>query len=98
MLYKRKTWYFNSNNLGWLISITEGSVRFQVLKAVSAKMAVFWVVAACCLGEVTNVSGVSASSIIALLTVAARTSETLVNFFKTTRHYNPEDSHLRKAL
>jgi hypothetical protein len=22
----------------------------------------------------------------------------LVNFFKTTRHYNPEDSHLRKAL
>jgi hypothetical protein len=25
---------------------------------------------------------------------AARTSETLVNFFQTTRRYNPEDSHL----
>jgi hypothetical protein len=26
---------------------------------------------------------------------AANTSETLVNFYKTTRRYNPEDSHLR---
>jgi hypothetical protein len=26
---------------------------------------------------------------------AARTSETLVNFYQTTRHCNPEDSHLR---
>jgi hypothetical protein len=26
---------------------------------------------------------------------AARTSETLVNFYQTTRLYNPEDSHLR---
>jgi hypothetical protein len=26
---------------------------------------------------------------------AARTSETLVNFYQTTRRYNPEDSHLR---
>jgi hypothetical protein len=25
----------------------------------------------------------------------ARTSETLVNFYQTTRRYNPEDSHLR---
>jgi hypothetical protein len=25
---------------------------------------------------------------------AARTSETLVNFYPTTQHYNPEDSHL----
>jgi hypothetical protein len=25
---------------------------------------------------------------------AARTSETLVNFFQTTRRYNPEDSHI----
>jgi hypothetical protein len=24
----------------------------------------------------------------------ASTSETLVNFYRTTRHYNPEDSHL----
>jgi hypothetical protein len=27
---------------------------------------------------------------------AARTSETLVNFYQTTRRYNPEDSHLQK--
>jgi hypothetical protein len=26
---------------------------------------------------------------------AARTSETLVNFYQTFRRYNPEDSHLR---
>jgi hypothetical protein len=26
---------------------------------------------------------------------AARTSETLVNFYQTTRRYNPEDRHLR---
>jgi hypothetical protein len=26
---------------------------------------------------------------------AARTSETMVNFYQTTPHYNPEDSHLR---
>jgi hypothetical protein len=26
---------------------------------------------------------------------AARTSETLVNFYQTTRRYNPEDKHLR---
>jgi hypothetical protein len=32
---------------------------------------------------------------IALMMEAARTSETLVNFFQTTRCYNPEDSHLR---
>jgi hypothetical protein len=30
----------------------------------------------------------------ALMMEAARTSETLVNFYQTTRHYNPEDSHL----
>jgi hypothetical protein len=26
---------------------------------------------------------------------AASTSETLVNFYQTTRRYNPEDSHLK---
>jgi hypothetical protein len=26
---------------------------------------------------------------------AASTSETLINFYQTTRRYNPEDSHLR---
>jgi hypothetical protein len=29
---------------------------------------------------------------------AARTSETLVNFYQTTRCYNPEDSHLHGIM
>jgi hypothetical protein len=33
--------------------------------------------------------------LIALMMEAARTSEELVNFYQTTRRYNPEDSHLR---
>jgi hypothetical protein len=33
--------------------------------------------------------------LIALMMESARTSETLVNFYQTTRCYNPEDSHLR---
>jgi hypothetical protein len=33
--------------------------------------------------------------VVALMMEAARTSETLVNFYQTTRRYNPEDSHLR---
>jgi hypothetical protein len=35
------------------------------------------------------------SALIALMMEAARSSETLVNFYQTTRRYNPEDSHLR---
>jgi hypothetical protein len=35
------------------------------------------------------------NTLIALMMEAARTSETLVNFYQTTRRYNPEDSHLR---
>jgi hypothetical protein len=43
------------------------------------------------------VSEVLAASIImiALMMEGARTSETLVNFYQTTRRYNPEDGHLR---
>jgi hypothetical protein len=33
--------------------------------------------------------------LIALMMEAARTSETLVNFYQTTRRYNLEDSYLR---
>jgi hypothetical protein len=33
--------------------------------------------------------------LIALMIEAARTSEMLVNFYQTTRRYNPQDSHLR---
>jgi hypothetical protein len=50
-------------------------------------MAVFWVVAPHSLVEVYQ-------RFIALMMEAARTSETLVNFYQTTRRYNPEDSHL----
>jgi hypothetical protein len=32
--------------------------------------------------------------VMALMMEAARTSETLVNFYQTTRRYNPENSHL----
>jgi hypothetical protein len=65
------------------------SVGFEVLTAVSTKMAVFWVVAPCVLVEVyQRFSG------IALMMEAARTSETLVNFYQNTRRYNPDDSHL----
>jgi hypothetical protein len=42
------------------------------------KMVVFWVI----------------TPTIALMMEAASTSETLVNFYQTTRRYNPEDSHL----
>jgi hypothetical protein len=47
-------------------------------------MAVFWVVAP--------------SIIRALMIEAARTSETLVNFYQTTRRYNPEDNHLHYKI
>jgi hypothetical protein len=35
---------------------------------------------------------------IALMMEAASTSETAVNFYQTTRHNNPEDSHLQTLL
>jgi hypothetical protein len=41
----------------------------------------------------TNVSEDLAA--IALMMEAAWSSETLLNFYQTTRRYNPEDSHLR---
>jgi hypothetical protein len=51
-------------------------------------MAVFWVVAPC-----SRVFWLKFT--IALMMEVARTSETLANFYQTTRRYNPEDSHLR---
>jgi hypothetical protein len=44
-------------------------------------MAVFWVLP-------------PSSGLIALMMEAARTFETLVNFYQTTRRYKPKDSHL----
>jgi hypothetical protein len=37
-------------------------------------------------------------ALIALMMEAARTSETLVNFYQTTRRYNPGDNHLHVYL
>jgi hypothetical protein len=51
-------------------------------------MAVFWVVAACGLVEVSEVLAAS------MVMEAASASEMSVNFYKTIRHNNPEDSHL----
>jgi hypothetical protein len=72
-------------------------VGFEVLMALSTKMTVFWVVALfrlvevyqrfrgpCCLHHQDN--------------RPVRTSETLVNFYCTTRRYNPEDSHLKPVF
>jgi hypothetical protein len=47
-------------------------------------MAIFWVV------EPRSLV------VIALMMEAESTSQTLVNFYQTTRHNNPEDSHLRR--
>jgi hypothetical protein len=55
-------------------------------------MAVFRVVAPCSVVEVYH----RFRAIIALMMEAAITSETLVNFYHTTRRYNPENSHLGK--
>jgi hypothetical protein len=60
-------------------------------------MAGFWVVASCSLVDVyqrfrgrccLHYQGDE-------MMEAARTSKTLVNFYQTTRRYNPEESHLR---
>jgi hypothetical protein len=39
-------------------------------------------------------TAVSMKMAIALMMEAARTFETLVNFYRTIRRYNPQDSHL----
>jgi hypothetical protein len=76
------------------------TVGFEVFTAVSMKIAVFWVVAPCSLVEVyQRFRGPRClhhqGDEIALMMEAARTSETLVNFYQTTRCYNPEDSNLQ---
>jgi hypothetical protein len=76
-------------------------IGFEVLKAASMKMAVFWVVTPCRLVEVyQRLRGTYClhhQDLIALMMEATSTSETLVNFYQTTRRYNPEDSHLHKS-
>jgi hypothetical protein len=63
---------------------------------VSTKMAVFWVVAPCSLVEVYQCfGGLDDHATHRLMVEAARSSEILVNFYQTTRRYNPENSHLQ---
>jgi hypothetical protein len=60
-------------------------------------MGVFLVVAPCSMVEVyLRFIGVASSirAIIDPMMEAASTSETSVNFYQTTRCYNPEDTHL----
>jgi hypothetical protein len=65
-------------------------VGFEVLTAASMKMAVLWVVAPCSLVDVyQHFRGPCCLH----HQGPVRTSETLVNFYQTTRRYNPEDSH-----
>jgi hypothetical protein len=47
------------------------------------------------LGSTKYEGGCLLGCIIALMMEAARTPETLVNFYQTARRYNPDDSHLR---
>jgi hypothetical protein len=69
------------------------------------KMAVFWVVALCSLVQVYHCFRGTCcphhqgdpASIFGLMMEAASTSDTSVNFYQTTWHYNPEDSHLLLA-
>jgi hypothetical protein len=58
-------------------------------KATSMTTAVFWVVG----GSLPTFQRWLYS--IALIMVAASTSETSVNFYQTTRRNNPEDSHIQ---
>jgi hypothetical protein len=63
-------------------------------------MAVFWVVAPCSLIEVyQHFRGPCClhHQAIAPMMEAARTSETFVNFYQTTRRYIPEDSHFQSS-
>jgi hypothetical protein len=62
-------------------------------------MAVFWVIAPCSLVEVyqrfRGACCLHHQGDEWMMMEAARTSETLVNVYQTTRCYSPEDSHLR---
>jgi hypothetical protein len=75
------------------VSESEDNIGFEVVTAASMKMIVFWVVAPCSLVEVYQLFR-GACCLHHQGNEPASTSETLVNFYQTTRRYNPEDSHL----
>jgi hypothetical protein len=63
------------------------------------KMAALWVVAPYSLVEIyqrfRGPCGLHHQADIALMMMAARITETLVNFYQTIRRYNPQHSHLQ---
>jgi hypothetical protein len=79
-----------------------GFTHFSMWSYIILRWAVFWVVAPCSLVEIYQrfrgpccLHYQGDESLIALMMEAAKSSETLVNFYQTTRRYNPEDSDLR---
>jgi hypothetical protein len=77
------------------------SKRFEVLRAASMKMTVFWLLASSGLVEVYRRFGylqTPSSGHNAVIVAAANTSETSVNFYQTTRRSNPEDGHLHVEI
>jgi hypothetical protein len=67
--------------------------RFEVLMAGSTKMAVFWVVVPCNLVKVYSVRGPCHLHHQGNDKAAARTPETLVNFYQNAWHYNTENGN-----
>jgi hypothetical protein len=57
-------------------------------------MTVFWDVVPCSLIEIDLRAEMLSASIIGTMMEAVTTFETSVNFYQTTRHNVPEDSHL----
>jgi hypothetical protein len=72
-----------------------GRMRFQVLMAISMKLAVFWVVSPCSLVEVYKHFRGACCLVIVLMMEALSTFGILVNFYQTTWCNNPEDGHLQ---
>jgi hypothetical protein len=71
-------------------------VRFEVLMAMSIKIAVFWDVVPCSLVDTDLLIYVSEelTTSITLMMEAVNSSEMPINIYQTTQCYNPEDSHL----
>jgi hypothetical protein len=80
----------------------EKKVRFQVLTVARMMTTVFWIVAPCSLVEVyrrfRGPCCLHHQGDESLIMEAASTPETSVNVYQTTRHNNPEDSHLKKNI
>jgi hypothetical protein len=83
-------------------SLVNWKVRLEVLTVVNKKMPVLCVVAPCRPVWIYIVSEVRTASIIRAMSDpridAARTFKNFANLYRSTRRYNPEDSHLRLVI